>query len=532
LSSHLRFLAFSRRNLAAAIAGFTGRVGGTRSRVRASEQFGYLVNYLKELRCRSFVVEGKYVDADYMDEHAAFYARCHRAYPNHCIRVHFFSAPCSRTRILHALGGLQARPQRTRGHASLQRDYLGFSVVRPNPTAFIGRTVLPGLKGKRRHYTCRRKYEVSFAGLALSVEGLAFQQQDATTSACATTAIWVALQKTAHDERFRIPTCSEITVNATRFSLEHGRSIPNSGLSQAQMCEAVRASGLEPDLFDVSREQQHSRHLAYSYLSSGFPVIACIYIYDMERAEYDAMATAFVAAKEDERKRPEPDWDSGHAITLVGYRGAPSRNQSVLLAPEPGQKKIRVLMVGEQVTEFYCHDDRLGPYARVKCIEPPWGTSDISIEWPGSQDPELARIEYLLVPVYPKVRLDYQDVQRESLKLLRFLELRGLPPLQDLALDFSVVRGRKYCEGLVTSEPAIPNRELYEILTHESMPRYLAVCSVGFFGVPLMDILFDTTESRLGDPLIGLVYRHPWARTYARQLDSVVGRYKAVAPRS
>ncbi len=399
--------------------------------------------------------------------------------------------------------------------------------MRPNPTAFVGRAALPGLKGDHRHYTCGRKYEVSLAGLAFSVDGVAFQQQDATTSACATTAIWVALQKTAHEERFRTPTCSETTINATKFSLQYGRSIPNSGLSPAQMCEGVRASGLEPNLFEVSRDQQYCRYLAYSYLSSGFPVIACIYFYHVKKAKYDAMAAAIAAKGKGEI--PEPSWDDGHAITLVGYRDDPSRGQSVWLEPEPGQKKIGVSMVGEQITEFYCHDDRLGPYARVNCIEPPWGTSDISIKWPGSQPPDLARIEYLLVPVYRKVRLSYQDVQRESLKLLRFLGMKGLPPLQDLALDFSVVRGRTYCEQLVTSRPVIPPGELYETLTRDSMPRYVQACSVGYRGAPLLDILFDTTESPLGDSLIGLVYRDPWARNHAHQLDSLVELYRSAA---
>jgi hypothetical protein len=461
-----------------------------------------------------------------MDEHAAFYARCHRPYPNHCIRVHFFSAPCNRARIVRAVAGLQAKPPRGRCHQNFQRDYLGFSVVRPNPTAFVGRTALPGLKGDHRHYSCWRAYDVGLAGLPLHVDGVAFQQQDATTSACATTAIWVALQKTAHDVRYRTPTCSEITMNATRFNLEGGRSIPSSGLNQAQMCEAVRASDLEPDVFSVAENPQLCRHLAHSYLRSGLPVIACIYFYRIKKAKYDAMAKAFTA--KGKVKRPEPNWDDGHAITLVGFRDDPARSQTVQIKPEPGQTAIRVSMVGEQVTEFYCHDDRLGPYARVRCVEPPWGTSDITIEWPGSRQPELARIEYLLVPVYPKVRLDYRDLRNESLRLLRFLELRGLPPLKDLVLDFGVVRGRAYGEELIRSQPVIPPQDLYETLSSDSMPRYVGVCSVAYAGTPLMDVLFDTTESRLGDSLIRLVYRHPWARRNSGQLDSLVALYKSL----
>src|SRR5437762_864388 len=54
-------------------------------------QLKYLGNYLSTLGCKTIVVEGHYIDRDYMDDVALFYSRNLRSYPNHCYRLNFFS---------------------------------------------------------------------------------------------------------------------------------------------------------------------------------------------------------------------------------------------------------------------------------------------------------------------------------------------------------------------------------------------------------------------------------------------------------
>jgi len=479
---------------------------------------------LGDLNCKSFAVEHRYIDGDYMDDHCLFYARCHRPYPNYCRRIHFFAGTCSRARLVKVIEEIQQHPASplrtdpTPRWENLQKDYLGFLVVRPNRCAFVGRTVLTGLPGAERKYTCTRRYDVNLAGIDLYVDGLAFQQQDRAIAACATTALWVALQKAAYDVCFRVPTSSEITVNATRFSLEGGRSIPSSGLSMGQMCEAVRASGLEPGLFEVSAEPRLLRRMAHAYLQSGFPVIAGLYFYDSE--EYAE------AAKQASPVAPALDPNSGHAIALVGFRLDPQRNRTVpvkFATAAGGEQTTSVMMTGEAVSEFYAHDDRLGPYARVKCLEAPWGTSDVSIEWPAPRQAEVARVVYLLVPVYPKIRLGHQDMEGKALGLLQGLAKIGLPALPALELDFAIWRSRMYRNVLISSQPAMPPRLLYDMLTADSVARYIGVCSVRLDGAPFLDVLFDTTESTLGASVIGVVCRNEQLRTIASQLSRLLG---------
>src|SRR5436853_2771270 len=56
-------------------------------------QLTYLGNYLAELGGKTVVIEGHYIDRDYIDDFALFYARSLRDYPNYCYRLHFFSSP-------------------------------------------------------------------------------------------------------------------------------------------------------------------------------------------------------------------------------------------------------------------------------------------------------------------------------------------------------------------------------------------------------------------------------------------------------
>src|SRR5437763_12953300 len=61
-------------------------------------QLTYLGNYVADLGGKTVVVEGHYIDRDYIDDVALFYARSLRAYPNYCYRLHFFATPFDQAR--------------------------------------------------------------------------------------------------------------------------------------------------------------------------------------------------------------------------------------------------------------------------------------------------------------------------------------------------------------------------------------------------------------------------------------------------
>ena len=126
----------------------------------AHRQLGYVERYVRDLGCRAAVVEGHYIDRDYMEDHSVFYSKNLYHYKNSCTRIHFFSLDAAE---------LQSRFRRLR-RAGKRTDfrslckhfsdeyYLGFTVIKPLPGCPVGRTVLRTYP-EDRDESFRRRFE-------------------------------------------------------------------------------------------------------------------------------------------------------------------------------------------------------------------------------------------------------------------------------------------------------------------------------------------------------------------------------------
>ena len=163
-------------------------------------------------------MESHYIDHTFMHDDAVYYVRSLRSYPNFTKRVHFFTKAFDDNRwrkmIERAGQGAHSRIQN-----ELQKCYLGFSVIRPLPDSPIGRTVLPAIFPTDSSFATTRPHNVHLAGFSLHVEGVPFQSQDQGVSACATTALWSALDCVANKEAITVSSPASITESATRYLL-------------------------------------------------------------------------------------------------------------------------------------------------------------------------------------------------------------------------------------------------------------------------------------------------------------------------
>ena len=184
-------LAFSRSNLCNALS----NKRCAPQDVQNHSQVDYLCGYLSNLSARKILIENDYTDGDYLDDFAAFYVKCFKPYVRRCKRVHFFSRNLTNKEFLRWINAdAPAGQART-----FSNSYLGFVVARPLPDAIIGRTILKTYptRGGRRHYPCTREYRVNLFGIPLTVNSLAFQEQDTVLAACATVALWSCFPMTA-----------------------------------------------------------------------------------------------------------------------------------------------------------------------------------------------------------------------------------------------------------------------------------------------------------------------------------------------
>lgn len=542
---------------------FVSKGGGTLRDIEKNKQLLYIYGYLEELKILLnkeeiyFVAEPNYIDRDFIDDFARFYSKCMRPYPNKCLRVHFFTYKINRRVLTTVIKQSRLEECDRKKLKILQDNYLGFAIFKPLAQTFVGRTVLKvyppkATRNRERHYKCVREYDVNLAGIHLKVEGLAFQQQDATIGACATTAIWCGLHKAAYDAKYTVPTPWKITESATRYLVPLGRQFPSRGLTIEQICEGIRSFDLAPELIPVSSSPNFMREVFHSYLSSGIPVIACLRFYD-KLSLRRRRKTYYLLSQSKE----------GHAITFLGYRTDKRIVPFRWLKDERNRPRAAYFEALE-MDELYAHDDRLGPYLRVEFPKRHFledhllsdkykkivgdntkkkallEASNLKVyRSEHAFDFDLVLVTHLIVPVYPKLRLNYEIVRKVS--ILRLLALNDyilegdqsasgepLPRFENFHISYSFPKGKEYLrflqkELLVVGFKASQIRQLLETLR---LPRQVGLCRVNLYQSdrskrPFLDLLFDTTESLLGWPIFGVILKDERLLTFERALRDI-----------
>jgi hypothetical protein len=94
---------------------------------QSKSHLSYFDEYLTFIGAKSILIENPYTDRDYLEDYAAYYARCHAEYKRRCVRLHFFNSPIDQDSIDKAIRGDGAAV------VQLQSSYLGFIVLYQRP---------------------------------------------------------------------------------------------------------------------------------------------------------------------------------------------------------------------------------------------------------------------------------------------------------------------------------------------------------------------------------------------------------------
>jgi hypothetical protein len=466
--------------------------------VQSDRHATYLFEYLNsaDVAAATMIVEPEYVDRDYLEDYAAFYVTCFYKYDRFCTRIHFFNEAISRERFRKIVRGQVSGPSLKR----FQEAYLGFIVVRPLPDAMIGRTQVKtyGDDGKRRHYTATRKYEVHLAGIPLSVESMAFQEQDRAVAACATVALWSCFQKTAQLFGTAAPRPPVITADATS-SLYLRRALPSNGLTTEQICGAIRQNGLDPEVFP---QQAITPSLIYGYLRCEIPLlmIASIESYTQQT----------------------------HAIALNGYSMIGTRGgEERLYAPGPAYPGgLGTPMVGMYVNEFYGHDDQVGPFCHLFVTMPTGVNQPFTMkgEWKvqGTTTDAVITPVQIIAPLYRKIRLTFIEARAAIEKVVVFAErvltLYGF--LRDVwDWDIHLITTNDYKEDI--RKNVTLSRARRDYLLVKSQPRFFWRCILRLHGEQIMEVGVDATEFTKSNPVFLVNHFEPvFAQLFVTQVKA------------
>lgn len=427
---------------------------GLNASAPGNTQTKYLAQHLEQLGAKTLVTEDHYIDRHFMEEYSYYYARCFNQLNNSCKRVHVFNNEMDDQSLEEKLKAA-ASGKLAEIAEELQNGYRGFVVVRPLRSVPIGRTIVEYLSDdQRRFFSATSSASVHFLGMELEVKGSTFQQQDRAVGACATTAIWTALQQTCRAEGARQPSPSAITEAAVRHFIPHGRPFPSSGLTTEQICEAFRSFDFPPAVFQVKSPDDFLATL-HIYLRSGIPVVLAL----LEN-------------------------DQGHAVTGNGYRATQPRPFTV------GQHGFDSYNLAYD--QIYMHDDRLGPYAKGKIKCPP-ATQHLSLEipWP-SRPNETLRIHQGIVPLYPKIRTSAEELIETATYWSPVIRQTFCQAGDSLGVEMLFQRSGTYSQSLY--ERDLDPSRLAEFQRKTSLSRYVGLTRWYVNGSEALDIVWDTTD--------------------------------------
>lgn len=288
------------------------------------------------LNCLSVVFECGYVDADYQDEFAAFYAKSFKKYPQRCTRLHFFSKRIRKT---------------TRFNFAKYRDsYLGFMVVRPTDLQRVGRTVIrPPISDHNAEFlTCHAKFETHILGTDFTVDGMPFIQQDTQVGACAQACLWMLSRLISTRFHHRVFFPAEINLLA-KAKMGLGRHFPaENGLTLSQMLEALNGMGLSAIAY-----QRHSIDAYSPHINLAFPVTetgekALPQLNFQRTAKLADIAYRYI-----ESGLPVIFGTCDHALVGVGHTYTHNTNATVAL---------------QRIPEFIVNNDNTGCYCKMPIL--------------------------------------------------------------------------------------------------------------------------------------------------------------------
>lgn len=432
--------------------------------VRGKMHRVYFEEYFRALDTRTIVIECDYVDHDYLEDYAAYYVRCFQEYKRKTVRLHFFSNAFTEAEFK---GLLTDEASALRAN-DLQAGYLGFVIVKPLPGATIGRSCLktyPDENG-RRHFPLLRTYEIGLFGLKLTVESLAFQQQDTVVAACATSALWTCFQGTGKRFQHAIPSPVEITQAATDHVPDDllatgARTLPNAGLTATQMAFAIRAATLEPHVVGTPDPYILSSTL-YAYLRCGIPSILLFQLHDITETDQHRLG--------------------GHAVAVTGFSLGRGTTQ-----PHP---MTGLQLRSSRIDKLYAHDDQIGPFARMTFN----ASGALDTSW-GGQGRVEGRPDIVLIPLYHKIRIPFEVIHDAILELdgiLAWIRKTLDSQLQRPEWDIYLTTVSEYKKDIHTRYRSSLGPRLEDFLT-ESLPKYLWRVTALHDEESVLDMVFDAT---------------------------------------
>jgi hypothetical protein len=456
--------------------------------IKKKRQITYLDNYLQHFKGNNkkifYIFENEYVDQHYLDDYAAYYVRCFYPYKKTCIRIHFFATDCCFTENLdESLNNIFLDSLEKCDQTIINNDnYLGFLVVRPIPHTFLAKMCIRpsnNFQNSLEKKLILKEYYVSLFGIGLTVNSIAYQEQDKILSACATTSLWSFYH--AHPNMYlsNLPSSNKITKSAYQEQNGYDREFPNSGLTTDMICKSLREYGLSPEYYEFLKDDSMSpedkktidmelKEYIYAYISSGLPLILGVQVQNNKK-EFIGM----------------------HAVTILGYALS---------------EKITTEFIAHGINYIQVNDDRNGPFFRIyledgECNAKIKDNTTITIK---NHLCETYKPDTLILGLNHKIRISYKFIKNTCVDFTTLLSAyyakKGNVLFNHIQWDITLKENSTLKKNILKS--SIHNKKEYLL---KSWPKYIWCASAYLGNEKRFELLFDATDIYQGDVFLDVL---------------------------
>lgn len=449
-------------------------------RIEQSQVYNYLKRYLWSekagMSINTIICENEYYCLNFIEDYANYYSRTYTKYSKICKRLHFFSEDFNKKEFEEML---------LDPHDKRWLSYKGCIVIKPIKKGLFGITYIATYPHANSHdkphadryYTCLTEHMVNLFGHDLYINTMPFKEQDGAVASCATTALWMAFHKTAELFKTKVPSLSEITIMAGSGN-NSNRIFPSKGLNVKQICAAISALGLTPEIQDKFPTLNILKCKIHAYLKCGIPLLLGMKELDGAKMRYN------------------------HLVTMNGYRYKENRHKS---SSQP------IPMLSDNIERFYVNDDQVGPFARMSILEED-NYIAITTSWNERKGDEYtnefikAAPAFIVVPITSVIRVPFEEVYRYSLGIYLAIQNSYYERYQEQL--------KCYCDVFLTPSNSYKKTILKEYLSvksdgvsHDDKIKNFLMCSLPKYiwviemrdcdGKLIMNVIYDTVESAI-----------------------------------
>ncbi|MBI5538549.1 MAG: hypothetical protein HY951_00690 [Bacteroidia bacterium] len=377
-------------------------------------------------------IESPYVDKVYRDSYYNYFSSKLNHDKKDCIRISLFNSEIKFNDF---------RDNSTIDE--LKNKFLGFIVIRPTPPSIIGRSVITPEAFKKNSFKSRLinvKTTVNY--VKMKVRGFPHSSQDTETITCAETTIWSCLEYfgTEYPE-YKTILPSQITNVLSKVAFE--RQLPSIGLNVRQISSALKEFGFGSKIYS-SRDYNGNMWpdfpvISSTYIESGIPLILILH----------------------------KSQGAGHAVLCIGHENLEKTHFDQLNVPKT-LNNIKVYDLDYIKKKFIIIDDNYPPYQSSYFDNP--------CQYYKNTVFHNYRIEYIVVPLYPKIYLDAFEAKNFVYDLISLSPWKMVDN-STVALRFYLASTRSFKDWLALKSNM--QEDLREIILSIAMPKFIWITEVG-----------------------------------------------------